>query len=275
MALAVGLAGAAGLASVMTLSRPPIGVLRENYAGRWLPVVLGVAMVAAAVPGAIVGARVGDRVAALGLRGDLLVAAVVALWVVGAIDDAFGGSVRGIGGHMASLLRGRPTTGLLKLAAGVTAAVLLGMALGGGPLRVAASVALIAVATNVWNALDVVPGRALKWGIVAVVPLLAVAWQGDYGLVAAAVLGASLGVLPFDLSERGMLGDAGANPLGLVIGTGLAGILPTPWVVVAAIAGLAFQLVAETITISRLIDMVPPLRWFDRLGRRPSDLPDL
>jgi UDP-GlcNAc:undecaprenyl-phosphate/decaprenyl-phosphate GlcNAc-1-phosphate transferase len=208
------------------------------------------------------------------LRGDMLVAAVVGLWVVGAIDDAFGGPVRGIGGHVASLLRGRPATGLLKLAAGVTAAVVLGVALGGGPVRVAASVVLIAVATNVWNALDVVPGRALKAGIVALVPLLAAAWQGDYGLVAAAVLGGSLGVLPFDLAERGMLGDAGSNPLGLVIGTGMAGILPTPWVVVAAAAGLALQLAAETVTISRLIDAIPPVRWFDRLGRKTSDLPD-
>ncbi|MGH2722967.1 MAG: hypothetical protein ACRDI0_01660 [Actinomycetota bacterium] len=268
VALALGLVGAAALGSLTTLSRPPIGVIRENYAGRWIPVVLGLAMVAAAVPSAIIGARVGDRVAALGLRGDILVAAVVGLWVVGALDDAFGGPVRGIRAHMASLLRGRPTTGLLKMAAGVAAAVVLGLALGGDPVRVGASVVLIAVATNVWNALDVVPGRALRWGIVALVPLLALGWQGDYGLVAAGMLGAALGVLPFDLAERGMLGDAGSNPLGLVVGAGLAGFLPTPWVVVAAVVGLALQLAAETITISRLIDAVPPLRWFDRLGRR-------
>jgi hypothetical protein len=27
--------------------------------------------------------------------------------------------------------------------------------------------------------------------------------------------------------------------------------------------------IAETVTLSRVIDVVPPLRWFDRIGRRP------
>ena len=269
LAGAVGLVAAALLAALVSLSEAPVGVVRHNYAGRRVPVVLGLVLVAAAVPAAVIGARAGDRVAALGLRGDVLLAAVMVLWVVGALDDAFGGPVRGLRGHLGSLLRGRPTTGVLKLIAGVGAAVVLGMALGGGAVRVAASVVLMAVATNVWNALDVVPGRALKWGLVALIPLVALSWRGDYGVVAAAMAGAAAAVLPFDLAERGMVGDAGSNPLGLVIGAGLAApAIPTAGVVVAAAAGLALQLAAETVTISRLIEAVAPVRWFDRLGRR-------
>jgi UDP-GlcNAc:undecaprenyl-phosphate GlcNAc-1-phosphate transferase len=131
-----------------------------------------------------------------------------------------------------------------------------------------AAAVLIAGSINLWNALDVVPGRALKWAAIALVPVLAATVAEPYGVIAGAALGGVAGVLPFDLRERGMLGDAGSNPLGLLVGLGLAVTLPTWGVVVAALAVLALQVAAETVTISRAIEAVPALRWFDRLGRR-------
>ncbi|HZA27936.1 MAG TPA: hypothetical protein VE915_09930, partial [Actinomycetota bacterium] len=161
-----------------------------------------------------------------------------------------------------------PTTGIVKLAAGVAAGTALALIMGGGPIRVVASAVLMAVSANVWNALDVVPGRALKAAIVALVPILLASWEAPLALLAAATLGAGAALLPFDLLERGMLGDAGSNPLGFLVGVGLAEVLPTPAVVAAALGGLILQVAAETVTISRLVEASPPLRWFDRLGRR-------
>jgi UDP-GlcNAc:undecaprenyl-phosphate/decaprenyl-phosphate GlcNAc-1-phosphate transferase len=135
---------------------------------------------------------------------------------------------------------------------------------------VVAAAVLVAACTNVWNALDVVPGRSLKWGIVVLLLALPRAWLGGGGEVPAAALGAAVAVLPFDLLERGMLGDAGSNPLGFLVGVTLALVLPTPGVVVAAAAAVALQVAAETVTISRLIEAAPLLGWFDRLGRRPE-----
>ncbi|HJV04176.1 MAG TPA: hypothetical protein VJ868_02825, partial [Actinomycetota bacterium] len=91
---------------------------------------------------------------------------------------------------------------------------------------------------------------------------------GELAQLQAATLGAAAAVLPFDLLERGMLGDAGSNPLGFLVGVALAAVLPTGGVVAAAVGVLLLQVVAETMTISRLIESTPPLRWFDRLGRR-------
>lgn len=267
LALALGAAAAAVLAALST-GKAALGPVRANYAGRPVPVILGVALVMGAIPSAVVAGRLGGRVATFGLRGDFLIAAVLIVWVAGSLDDALGGGTRGLAGHLKSLMRGRPTTGILKLAAGIGAGTAVALLLGGGAVRVAAAAILIAVSTNVWNALDVVPGRALKWGVVALVPLVAVAWRGDYGLVAAGMLGAALTVLPFDLRERGMLGDGGSNPLGFVIGVGMALILPTVGVAAAAAVGLLLQTAAETVTISRLIQAAPPLRWLDGLGRR-------
>jgi len=239
-------------------------LVRENHAGRRVPVVLGLAL----VPGAaLVGA-----VAAPPLRagGVAFLVAWVGLGVVGLVDDLFGHGPRGLGGHLGSLARGRPTTGILKLIAAAGAAAAIAALSGGGLARILAGTVLIAACVNVWNALDVAPGRCLKWGIVALGATLPALWQLGVGRLSAGILASALLLLPFDLRERAMLGDAGSNPLGLAVGVALFLALPTGWVVAAALVALLLQLAAETVTISRLIGSAPPLRWFDRLGRLPG-----
>jgi hypothetical protein len=256
----------AALLAVGLLRRPPRPLIKESHAGRPVPAVLGLALVPAVGAGFAAGA-VADPQAVDALTASLLVW-MGAVAAAGFVDDVAGRGPRGIGGHLASLARGRPTTGIVKLAVGLAGAWFVSRLLPGDEVHRSAGFVLIAVCTNLWNALDVRPGRAVKWGAVALAPVAAVgpAWPPD-PLVAAA-FGAAVGVLPFDLAERGMLGDAGSNPLGLVTGAGLAAVLPTAGVLVAAVVALGLQVAAETITISRLIEASPPLRWFDRLGRR-------
>lgn len=268
--LAIALADVAALVAAALLVRASLPrLLRENHVGRVVPAVLGVGLVAAVVLSTAGAAGVAPPPYELGRAVTWAMLASVVLAVVGLLDDLAGEGARGFRGHFGSLLRrGRPTTGIVKLAAGVAAGTSLALIMGGGPIRVASAAVLMAVSANVWNALDVVPGRALKVAIVALVPVLVASWEAPSGLLAGATLGAALALLPFDLLERGMLGDAGSNPLGFLVGVGLAAVLPTAGVVAAALAGLILQVAAETVTISRLVEAAPPLRWFDRLGRR-------
>jgi hypothetical protein len=268
--LAVALADVAALVGAAGLVRTRIPrLLRENHAGRLVPAVLGVGLMAAVILSTAVTAAVAGDAYELDRLVAWAILASVVLGVVGLFDDLSEDRARGFRGHLGSLLhRGRPTTGILKLAAGVVAGTTLALIMGGSPVRVVAAAVLMAVSANVWNALDVVPGRALKVAIVVLLPVLWAAWGEPSGILAAATLGAAAALLPFDLLERGMLGDAGSNPLGFLVGVGLAAILPTAGVVAAAAAGLALQVAAETVTISRLVEATPPLRWFDRLGRR-------
>jgi hypothetical protein len=270
-----------GAVAIVVLNRPPPSLVRPNHAGRPVPLVLGWAL--------SVGIVVGAAVAAIGGtsgspdRTPIAVAlatapVIVILSLVGFLDDRFGGKETGFRAHLGSLGRGRPTTGILKLVTGVAAAVVVALHLADDPVRVAGIAVLVALSTNVWNALDVVPGRALKWALVVLVPVLAAAWSRPSAPVIAATVGAAGGLLAFDLRERGMLGDAGSNPLGFLVGLGLAVVLPTPALLVAAGIALLLQVAAETVTISRLIAAVPPLRWFDGLGRlheprRPAESP--
>ncbi|HEV3474199.1 MAG TPA: hypothetical protein VG602_02415 [Actinomycetota bacterium] len=266
VAAAVASAGAGGL-SMLFVGSAPRRLLRRNHAGRMVPAVLGVALVGGVIAGALAaGLAAGENV---GRIEAVVLIGVVAMAAAGLADDVLGHrGARGLLGHLTGLLRGQVSTGLLKLGVGVGAGIVLAVALGGPPVRTVATAVVVPVAANLWNGLDVRPGRSLKWGIVALLPLLAASREVGYGQVAAAALGGAVGVLPFDLLERGMLGDAGSNPLGLIAGAGLAIVLPTPWLLVAAAMAVALQVAAETVTLSRLIEGAPPLRWFDRLGRQ-------
>jgi UDP-GlcNAc:undecaprenyl-phosphate GlcNAc-1-phosphate transferase len=258
----------AAILGALAVRASPRSLMVENWSGRLVPAVLGWALVGGAIVGlAVVGVAWsgGDRAAdALLFAG----AGMAALLTAGFLDDLRGQHARGFREHLATLARGRVTTGIVKLVVGLAVGVGLALWAGGGALRVVASAVVIVVSINLWNAFDVVPGRALKLGALVLVGALALGLDRPAGIIAAAGLGAAAGVLPLDLAERGMLGDTGSNPLGLMAGLALALVLPTWGVVVAAGAALALQVAAETVTITRLIESVPPFRWADGLGRR-------
>jgi hypothetical protein len=153
----------------------------------------------------------------------------------------------------------------------IVAAAAVAVAAGPEPdaARRLAGVVLVAGAANVANALDVRPGRAIKFGILAA-PLV---FAGEVALAppTPGVWLAAVLVLPWDAGERAMLGDAGANLLGFAIGLGAYHALGSTGVVAGAAAVIALNVLAETVTLSRAIDAVPPLRWWDRLGRATSD----
>ncbi|HET6791178.1 MAG TPA: hypothetical protein VFI35_06300 [Actinomycetota bacterium] len=197
--------------------------------------------------------------------GELLGAGIV--FLAGVVDDGFGGAERGLRGHLRALLAGRLTTGSVKLAAAVLAAAIT-VAWTPREHLWANFLALIAIAgcTNVWNGLDVAPGRALKGFLVVAVVLLVV----DLRAFLLVCTGAACAVLAPDLRERGMLGDSGANLLGFLAGAEIVRRLPEIWLLPAALVVIGLNVLAETVTFTRTVDAVPPLRWFDRLGRLPD-----
>ena len=162
---------------------------------------------------------------------------------VGLADDLWSGPERGFRAH----LRAGRTTGVLKLAAIPVIGLLATRRLSGA--------LLVGLTANVLNQLDTRPGRALK----------------AY-LAAALVLGAPARVavllVPYDLREMAMLGDAGANALGAMLGLKSVSRL-TGRGCAAAIGALAgLTLLGERRSIGELIERTPGLRELDALGRR-------
>ena len=233
-------------------ARPPGGALRwqrANHRGRRLSLLSGPALAVAAGVTADL-----PRAAALVAAGGAA--------AVGAYDDAVGHrapDVKGLQGHARALRQGRVTSGAVKVvglsAVGVVACALLEGAR--DPRRLLVGGAVVAGAANLVNLLDLRPGRALKAGAAAAVALR------QPGPAAAA-----LALLPDDLDERTMLGDAGANGFGALLGLALLQAAPQRRAPALGVLA-ALTAASEVVSYSRVIDAVPPLRWVDRAGRRP------
>jgi UDP-N-acetylmuramyl pentapeptide phosphotransferase/UDP-N-acetylglucosamine-1-phosphate transferase len=273
LALVAGaLAGATLLATTKQVLAQP-ALQRENYRGHRLPTAAGVLLVAAVV--AVDGGRtllgvvgVGDAATAPGRL--IVLAAVVMFGFLGLVDDLLGDAHdRGLRGHLRAAVRGRATTGFVKLGGGVAVAlVLAGVVDGDRPARLIVDGAVLALAANMGNLLDRAPGRTIKWGLACYVPLAVVAGTAAAGVALGVVAGAAAALLLADLREDLMLGDTGANALGAALGC--ATILVTGERVrdTVALVLLLLTLLSEVVSFSRIIGAVPPLRAFDRLGRR-------
>jgi UDP-GlcNAc:undecaprenyl-phosphate/decaprenyl-phosphate GlcNAc-1-phosphate transferase len=239
-----------------------------NHRGVIVPRTLGIWLAAAAaVSSGAVAALGGPGSVSRGGWGALV--ATLLVFAAGVVDDIVPDGPRGIRAHLGSLVSGHVSTGIIKVLVIVASAV-VAVALQPdrpGWIRVA-GVVLVAASANVWNGLDVRPGRAIKFGMLSMLGLVNV----DLALLPTlpGVAVASVVALWPDLRERAMLGDGGANLLGFTIGLGLYVALPDPGAVVAAAIAVVINAVAETVTLSRVIAAVPPLRWFDELGRLPA-----
>jgi Glycosyl transferase family 2 len=170
--------------------------------------------------------------------------AVAAVAALGLADDVWSGPERGFAAH---LRRGR-TTGVLKLA-GIPLVGLLAT-------RTLSGALLVGLAANALNQLDTRPGRALKAYLAASIPLGAPKRT--------AVL-----LLSYDLREMTMLGDAGSNALGALLGLNSVSRFTGRgrWIAIGALAGLTA--LGERTSLGRIIERTPVLRELDALGRQP------
>ncbi|WP_311931599.1 hypothetical protein [Microbispora sp. H11081] len=282
-------AAAARAAFAAFRRRPPIGDektadeywTRVNHRGEPVTLLEGPAFAAGAVaasalaPGLSVRARAAAVLAGAGSG------------VLGAYDDLFGStSSKGFKGHLAALARGEVTSGAVKIlgigATGLAAAALAprdGRGDGRGvvtrSLDTLVDGALIAGSANLANLFDLRPGRAIKVGLLAGAPLLAASIAAPYGprsrqaaALTAVPLGAAAALLPEDLGERAMLGDAGANALGALLGLAATARLGRTGRIAAlgVVAGLTA--VSEKVSFTKVIAGNPVLNRVDMLGRR-------
>ncbi|GAA1906875.1 hypothetical protein [Lapillicoccus jejuensis] len=258
---------------------PPGGTTRwtrANHAGSAVTLLEGPALVA----GLAVGA------AASGPPAAVLAGAALAAGGLGALDDLAGDArAKGLRGHLGALRRGEVTTGAVKVAGlGLTGLAVAAAARRTPSRRLPArapspghlvvdllvDTALVAGTANLLNLLDLRPGRALK-----AAGLLALPGAVRGAVPGVVVVGAVAAALPDDLAGRSMMGDAGANALGAVLGAGTALTGGRATRVAAAAAVVALTLASERVSFTRVIAATPPLRVLDEWGRpRPTAAPD-
>jgi UDP-GlcNAc:undecaprenyl-phosphate GlcNAc-1-phosphate transferase len=259
----------------------------ENSRGAKLPCPLGIILVVAVA--LALGAL--EALQALRIRDtpSFTVGAVFVLGVaaLGLFDDAYSGASRGWRGHGAAAWRGEFPTGLLKavgtLGLAAYVATSAGALVGGyyfgettyalrGDTRpdvfdYLLTVAILVLATNLFNIVDLRPGRAFK-GLVLVTVGCVIAVGTELLSVFGAYLGAILTVGVYDLRERGMLGDTGANLLGAVAGLMLVtAITSTLGLAICAAVLLLITAYGEFRSISAFVERTPGFSHLDSIGR--------
>jgi Glycosyl transferase family 2 len=191
----------------------------------------------------LVGALVAVGGAGTPRRVRLGVAATV---VLGLADDLWSGPERGFRAHLS---RGS-TTGVAK-AVGIPLVAL-------AATRSLRAATLIGLAANALNQLDTRPGRALKMFFAG-----ALLVRGP----ARAYLPIAVLLAPYDLREMTMLGDAGANGLGAVLGYGSVSKLTGRGQILSIAALAALTVAGETRSLGALIERTPGLSQLDAWGR--------
>lgn len=294
LAFLAALLAAAILAPALLRALRDGGHTRPNYRRRQLPFPFGVLTLAAA-PIALIPLVALQRLASTQvLPAQLLPIATYALGVLalGLLDDTLapdagagagrdanagadahadgaGGraSARGWRGHGAATLRGELSTGALKAAGSLGLALLAMSYLGLSNGRWLLAAAVLVLATNAFNLLDLRPGRATKAFVLLGAGLavgsadLHTLWA--LGLFAAPALVAGA----YDLRERAMLGDTGANLLGALAGLWLVLSLSGTGQLIALALLLVITVYGELRSISALIERTPGLRRLDSWGR--------
>ena len=250
------------------------GLVRENYRGAALAFPLGAVLATAALVALAPLAILNDR-ADLDLLDPELrrwLPYLLGIAFLGFLDDALGqgaaaATPRGWRGHGRALREGTLSTGAIKAIGALALAAYVVSGRGLESWRYVADVALLILATNLGNLLDLRPGRAEKGLALLGAGLCLGAWT----LAPIELLGIFAGPILvgawLTLRERAMLGDTGSNLIGAVAGVWLLTILGGEARLIALAVVLALTIYGELRSISATIESVPPLRWLDSLGR--------
>jgi UDP-GlcNAc:undecaprenyl-phosphate/decaprenyl-phosphate GlcNAc-1-phosphate transferase len=266
VALAMVPAGVRGLADA--------GLVRENYRGRVVAFPLGAILATTALVALAPLAFLNDR-ADLDLLDPELrrwIPYVLGVAFLGFLDDSLGqgmqtGAPRGWRGHVLALREGRLSTGAIKAIGALALAAYVVSGRGLESFEYLADVVLLILATNLFNLLDLRPGRAEKGLVLLGLGLCIGAWSGEPLELLGIFFGPVLVGAWFTLRERAMLGDTGSNLVGAIGGVWLLTTLDETGRLIALGVVLALTVYGELRSISKAVESIPPLRSLDSLGR--------
>lgn len=250
------------------------GLVRENYRGRSLAFPLGAVLATTALVALAPLAFLDDR-ADLDLLDPELrrwITYVLGVAFLGFLDDSLGqgarpGTPRGWRGHAQALASGRLSTGAIKAIGSLALAAYVVSGRGLESFEYLADVALLILATNLFNLLDLRPARAEKALVLLGAGLCLGAWTVEPLKLLGIFVGPLLVGAVFTLRERAMLGDTGSSLVGAIAGIWLLTSLDETGRLIALATVAALSLYGEFRSISRAIDTLPPLRSLDSLGR--------
>ena len=247
-----------------------VGHQTVNYRGRSVPQSMGGVYLLVFMLAAALANRTG--LISLEILTRMLIV-TLGFGFLGLVDDIWGDRRdKGFGGHFKRLFaHGQVSTGLFKAVAGFLLSLWAVAGLPGIFLHMFWRTMLVALAANLLNLLDLRPGRSLKGFFLLTLLYVALVPSEAGILLMFPFMLTSLVYLPDDLAEKGMLGDAGANVLGGVLGLTVVLTAPVTFQVALFILLLVMNIIAERVSLTQLIVKTPLLYFLDNLGRKDGD----
>ena len=253
------------------------GQVRENWHGSVLAFPAGALLISVSLIALGPLAVLDDRADLNLLEPDLArwLGYVLGVALLGLLDDMLGrgadsNTPRGWRGHARAVAGGRLSTGAIKAIGAFGLAAFAVSGLGREWPGYLADLALLLLTTNLFNLLDLRPGRVEK----VLFLLLAGVCVATTSIFPLELLGAFIGPVlvgaALTLRERAMLGDAGANLAGALGGVTLIVSLGSDARLAALVVVAALTVYGEFRSISAAIEGIGPLRAVDRIGRLPE-----
>ena len=243
-------------------------ITEKNYKDHMIPVGMGITFIPVIIINAIVLRWFfRDDSDALQLLLIFLVG-IMTVMTVGLIDDLIGNrDTLGLKGHIKSLLKGRLTTGGLKAVIGGLISLLIGSLFSFDIIEIIVNALIIALFTNLINLLDLRPGRAIKGFLLISVLFIAIGLSGEIRVILISSVAYAIAYLPQDIKAKSMMGDAGSNALGAVLGiTTAAGYNITAKYIILGLL-ILIHIITEKYSLTKIIEKNPVLNYFDKLGR--------
>jgi UDP-GlcNAc:undecaprenyl-phosphate GlcNAc-1-phosphate transferase len=185
---------------------------------------------------------------------------------LGLMDDTLGGEPRGWRGHGKAALQMRLSTGAMKAVGSLGLALYATSYVEPSTGRWLLASAVLVLATNAFNLLDLRPGRATKVFVVLGAGLTVGAASVRPLWALGLFVGPALVAGVYDLRERAMLGDTGANLLGALAGLWLVLSLSELGQAVALAILVVITVYGELRSITKLVERMPLLRGLDSWG---------
>ncbi len=238
-----------------------LGLLRKNFRGDLIPAGFGIYVLLWMIPAVAVWlTRTADK-------GIPVAYAIVLIYgILGFVDDKWGDRrYSGLKGHVKALLVDHTvTSGMIKAVGGLAVGIAAGLVIERNILESLLVGVTIALMSNAFNLLDLRPGRAGAIFLLCAAVLIAVTSPILAGLFLA-VIPVLIIYIP-DSQGRVMLGDAGSNLLGALLGLSLILAVTSLTARLAILVTLiALHIAAEKLSLTELIERNPVLRRLDGL----------
>lgn len=240
------------------------GFIKENYKGDYIPNSMGIIYIfnIIIVSLLIIIFTTSNNY----IEIFVFILGILTMGFIGLLDDFMGDNhVKGFKGHIKMLFKLKLTTGGLKAILGGMVSILISSLISLDFINFLINTLMISLFTNFINLMDLRPGRAIKIFLIFSLPSLFYV-NNTYKIILLCFIGASLAYFPYDIKGRSMLGDIGANCLGIILG-----IIATSYTIYIKILLVIFLVLAnlysEKYSITKLIGKNKILNFLDELGR--------